>query len=224
MPGLHEFDQTAGLIVASGYYFMEELAGASASERAQLKKSLADGRPGWARLVRQMSDAEAPRTGIEAKKARLSKGVDVFADIGSDDTLQGVRAPLRPRQVAVNLLSEALREGGEVCPLRAPLLRPNLIEAPWAPQHPPRKRGAEAEQPRLRRYDVNTSTLNAEQLALSYLRFMVAGEIAGPRGNFGGFGALIANLAHFLELSVTQDVETTSCFERAQSPARPHLA
>ena len=51
-PGLGEFQQMADPIDASGYYGVEELMGASKSERAQLYKILSGGRAGWARLLR----------------------------------------------------------------------------------------------------------------------------------------------------------------------------
>ena len=53
---------------------------------------------------------------------------------------------------------------------------------------------------------------------------MVAGEIAGAWGNFGGSGALLTNLARFLELSIIQNMEAAPRFERAQSSAWAHLA
>ena len=52
---------------------MEEFADASAADRAPLYKALADGRPGWAWLLRKMSDAKAPRAEVELKKALTNK-------------------------------------------------------------------------------------------------------------------------------------------------------
>ena len=69
-----------------------------------------------------------------------------------------------------------------------------------------------------------TSFLNAGQLALAFSRYVIAGEIAGAWAKFGGLGALLSNLASTTELSVIQNVETASRFERAQSAAWFHLA
>ena len=71
---------------------------------------------------------------------------------------------------------------------------------------------------------MKTSFLNTGQLALAYLRYVVAGELAGAWAKFGGLGALVANLASMLELSVIRNMETAIRFERAQSAAWPHLA
>ena len=62
------------------------------------------------------------------------------------------------------------------------------------------------------------------QLTLSYLRYVVPGEIAGAWELFGGFGALLTNLAHLMELSIARNLEAASRLERAQSSARAHAA
>ena len=59
---------------------------------------------------------------------------------------------------------------------------------------------------------------------MNYLRCVVTEEISGARDIFGDLGALLTNLAHLLELSTFQNVETASRFERALSTAWAHLA
>ena len=56
--------------------------------------------------------------------------------------------------------------------------------------------------------DAKAGSLNAGQPAASYLCYMVSGEVAGGWGNFGGFGALLANLAHFLGPPIIQNAVT----------------
>ena len=72
---------------------------------------------------------------------------------------------------------------------------------------------------RKRRNGVTTSFLKTGQPTCPLLRCVVAGEVAGARGNCGGFGASLANLAHLLELAAIREIETASRFGRAQSPA-----
>ena len=71
---------------------------------------------------------------------------------------------------------------------------------------------------------METSPLRAGRLALAYLRYSIAGGVAGAWAKFGGLGVLLTNLAPMLEPPVTQNVATASRFERAQSALRPHLA
>ena len=78
------------------------------------------------------------------------------------------------------------------------------------------------EKNRKKRNAVQTSFLNTGQLALANLRYIAAGGLAGARTKFGGFGAVLTNLASSLELSVIENVETACRFERAQSAAWPH--
>ena len=44
----------------------------------------------------------------------------------------------------------------------------------------------------------------------TYLRYLIAGGVAGARENFGGLGAMLTNLPHLLQISVAQHVETAS--------------
>ena len=65
---LRDFEQMAELIIAVGCYDAEDLMDFSASGRAQLCIVLSDGRPGWARLLREMRGAGAPRTEVGIKR------------------------------------------------------------------------------------------------------------------------------------------------------------
>ena len=66
--------------------------------------------------------------------------------------------------------------------------------------------------------------MNTGQPALAYLRYIIAGELAGAWAEFGGLGAMLANLASVMELPVLQNMETACRFERAQNAAWTHLA
>ena len=150
----------------------------------------------WARLPRKMLDAEARPTQVGLKRVLSYEEVDVFAAIKSNYTPQGIGELLRPRQHVVDPFAEALCEGGKACPLYVPFLRPELGKAPWAPRDPVHRRAAEAEKARRPRNDAKVGLLNAGQVALPYLRYIVDGEIPGAWDNFGGFGARVTNLAH----------------------------
>ena len=224
LPELKEFEQMAELILSAGYYSSEELADTSPTERQQLYKLLADGRPGWSRLLRKILGAKAPPIEVETKKALPFTEIDIFGAIKNHPTLYGLGELLRPRQEAVNIFSEAMYEGSKAVPPYIPFVAPRLWEAPWALQDPAHKRAAESERSRQKRNAVKTSFLNTGQLALAYLRYIIAGELSGAWSKFGGLGALLTNLASILELSVLQNMETACRFERTQSSAWSHLA
>ena len=211
-------------ILPAGYYSSEELADTSPTERQHLYKLLAEGRPGWSRLLRKILGAKAPPIDVEIKKALPFSEIDIFGAIETHPTLNGIGELLRPRQEAVNIFSEALYEGSKAIPPYIPFMAPKLWEAPWTLQDPAHKRAAEAERSRQKRNAVKTSFLNTGQLALAYLRYIIAGELSGAWTKFGGLGALLTNLASILELSVLQNMETACRFERTQSAAWPHLA
>ena len=142
---LKEFEQMAELILSTGYCSADELADTSATERQQVYKFLADGRPGWARLLRKILDSKAPPTEVEAKKALPFSEVNIFEAIKAHPCLNGIGELLRPRQEAVNIFSEALYVGSKAIPPYIPFVAPKLWEAPWAPQDPIRKRAIESE-------------------------------------------------------------------------------
>ena len=122
------------------------------------------------------------------------------------------------------MFSEALREGSKRRPPFTPFLAPRLGESSWALQDPARERASEAEKNRQKGNAVMTSFLNTGQLALVYVRYIIAGELAGGWTKFGGLGALLTNLATELDLSIIRNMETASRFERAQSAAWSYLA
>ena len=126
VPELRESEQMARVFSAARYYPAEELAGASAADRAQLYRALSGRMPGWARLLRKMLDAEAPPTQVEPGKSPPFTEVDVFAAIKFDETLQLIGELLRPRQEAVNLSSEVSRGGSKACPPYGPILPPRF--------------------------------------------------------------------------------------------------
>ena len=81
-----------------------------------------------------------------------------------------------------------------------------LREVPWAPQDPLRRRAFGTEHARQERNGARVPF----QLALHYLRFIIAGGVADAWAKFGGLGVTLSNLAHIAELSVARDLETAS--------------
>ena len=178
LPELKEFEQMAGTILSAGYYSSEELADTSTAERTQLYKILSDGRAGWARLLRKILGAKSPPAEMEAQKVLPPKEVNIFGAMRAHPSLSGVGELLRPLQEAVDLFSEALREGSKATPPYAPFLAPKLGNFPWALQDPAHKRAAEMEKNRQKRNAAKTSFLNTGHVAIAYLRYIAAGELA----------------------------------------------
>ena len=90
----------------------------------------------------------------------------------------------------------ALRDGERADPPYASSFGPKLNEAPLAPQGAARKRAAEQGEARQKRNAVYTPFLNAGQLALRCLRYIIAAEVAGVWQKPGGVGAAIMHLSH----------------------------
>ena len=138
----------AETVLSAGYYSPEERADTSTAERTQLYEILSDGRAGWARLLRKILDAKSPPTEMGAKKVLPCKEVNLFGAMRAHPRLSRIGELLRPRQEAVNLFSEALREGSKATPPYTPFLAPKLGNFPWALRDPAHKRAAEMEKNR----------------------------------------------------------------------------
>ena len=174
--------------------------------------------------MRAIIDSEGPQTDLESKKLPPCKEMDAFAAVEANEFSRGAGEILRLSQGAVNLFCEALREGGQAGPAYIPFSPPKLPDAPGSPQDAGSKRAQDGEKLRQRRNYVKTSCQIAGQLALSYLRYIVAGEVAGTWVNFGGFGAILTNLAHVAYPSVFRSVETASRADQSQGSAWSQLA
>ena len=64
---------------------------------------------------------------------------------------------------------------------------------------------------------MKTCLLHAGQLASSFLRHIIAGEVAGAWQQVGGMRNMLTNLVRPLELLVIQNKETTSRFEKSST-------
>ena len=203
-PVLKECEAMAEVIVAEGFYDMADLIDTSANERTQLFKRLAEGKAGRARIPRKILDSTQLATEIETKKTPSYKEVDIFPAIKSREHPSGLAGILIPNQKAANLFSEELRNGRRSLPPYTPFLLPKLTETPWVAQDPDYKQSCENDQARQPRNGVKTLFMNSSQLTLSYLRYIITGEVAGSWRAFGGAGATQSHLAHLQTLAMTQ--------------------
>ena len=94
---------------------------------------------------------------------------------------------------------------------------PNLHGPPWAPQHPIRRKVKKAGKGRQRRNAGRRGFLSTGRLALHYLRYFTAGEVANALPQFAGLGETIVNLAHIMELAVVRHVGGASRREKDQN-------
>ena len=122
------------------------------------------------------------------------------------------------------MFSRSPHEGRPARPPYSPVPPPEPAKATWAPQDPARSRAAEEEKGRRRRNSAETSSLDAGQLGLAYLRYNIGGRIAGAGSMYRELGATLTHLAHCLELSGAQTVGTAPRFEGAQRSAWAHVA
>ena len=121
------------------------------------------------------------------------------------------------------MFSATRREGNEAEPPYTAFSKPKLNLAPWARLDATQKRAAEQGKARRKRIAVRTPFLYTGQLSLHYLRYIIAREVAGGWRKLGGMVAELTHPAHLLGISVTRNMVTTSCFEKAQHAPGAHF-
>ena len=89
--------------------------------------------------------------------------------------------------------------------------------------HGSRPRAFGAKRARQRRNGLRTPFLDARLLALHYFRFIVAGEVADARAEYGCAGATLDELAEISGLRVARDVQIAYRYVKARNAAWPHL-
>ena len=119
---------------------------------------------------------------------------------------------------AVNLSTAALREAKTADPPYI-LSTPKLRKVPSDPGDSIHRRVHEAGNGRQRRNGVKMALPTIGQLALYYLRYTIAGEVAEARSKFGGLRAMLTSLADLMELSLLPSMEIESKFEEARIAA-----
>ena len=126
----------------------------------------------------EILDSRAPPAETELKEAARYREIGNYAAAGARKWPSGMGDIPRPREGAVNLFPQALREGSRATARNTTLLRPHRTEPPRALRYPARRRAAEAGRVRQARGAVGASFLSTGLLALQYLRCIVDGEVA----------------------------------------------
>ena len=150
----------------------------------------------------ELLGSQAPPAESELEEVTVYEASDIYAALHAREWLTGVGGILCPRQEYAKLFSQAPHEGRGATPPYTPCALPDPSGNPRASQDPTRKRAAEADRNRRRRNSVSTGVWAAAQVALHYLRYDMANEVAGAWKNSGGLGDWVANLAHVVEPSV----------------------
>ena len=140
--------------------------------------------------------------------------ISVFGATNSNHAVKSIGKLPRPRQKAANLFSAAMSEPQSADLPYTASIGPKPVrcntDCPGVPK---------VEKVRQRWNGAKTELLNAGHLALSFLRYFVAGKVAGASTKFGGLATMLANLAHLPDLSVPRDAETDSECKKAQNAA-----
>ena len=159
--------------------------------------------------------SRSPPQGAPSGKTRIFEEVGMFASSGKRRYIRDVCGILRQRRDSTNLSTAAPRGANEAAPPYNP---------PGAPGEPRRKGTTEVEGEERLRSKVRSPFPKAGQLALHYLRLIVARDVSGTRARFGGVGAVLTSLAHVMKLSSTRNLETARRYGKLQHEARALLA
>ena len=95
--------------MAIGFYAIDDLLDASATEREHMCHLLLTSRGCWAREFRRILEARAGSSD-QPKKPRSHSGVAAFANLNSRVRQQGIGELQRPRREAANLFPTTFHE------------------------------------------------------------------------------------------------------------------
>ena len=111
---------------------------------------------------------------FQAKKKQKFREIDIFGAMRTNPGPKKIGDLLGPRKKA--------KIAG---PPYAPFIAHHLHGPPWAPQHPIRRKVKKAGKGHQRRNGGRRAFLSTGQLALHYLRYITAGEVANALPKFG---------------------------------------
>lgn len=171
----------AALTSVTGYYAPEDPSGTSVSERGHLFNMPSSRKGAPARAMCKISDS---RTSLSQSKRRRNGSSRRLIFLELCARTRGPREPGAVPKGIGELLGP--REEAKIAgPPYAPFIAPHLHGPPWAPQHPIRRKVKKAGKGRQRRNGGRRAFLSTGQLALHYLRYITAGEVANALPKFG---------------------------------------
>ena len=156
-------------------------------------------------LTRKGAGADIPREISDSRASPETAATAEATELPRSRHFKSVGELLCRRKEGVKLFFAATHEARTADPLYSRSITPRLHEAISAPQGPINRRANDAARNRRRRSESTTSFLNMGQLASNYLRFAIAGEVAGAWSNAGGITSSLTNVAHLIEMIQARD-------------------
>ena len=173
--------------------------------------------------MRVMITADQPRTHIPKPAKPQFPEVKIGETAAKHPTLREIGSKLTPRQEAANFFTKMKFEAAALAPPYTPYPAPKLVERPWTPNGADAIRAAATAGAKQRMFGAKESYPPLPQLVLAQPRAMVAGEIAGAWGKFGGLGSQLTNLAEVMAVA-PKNQETAAKLTHEQNQEWQQLA
>ena len=145
--------------------------------------------PGLARVLRVIVTAEHPKTQMPEPAKPQCPDVRIGGTVANNPAIKNIGDKLTPTKEAVNFFTKSKFEADAAVPPYTPYPAPKLMESPWTPGGVDVERAAEASEAKRKKFGVEVSYPSLARLVLPQLRVIIAGEVAGAWGRFGGLGA-----------------------------------
>ena len=215
-----DYKKAVDLFWKAGYYRVESLRQMHDSARTFLVNNLrkmtgGNGMLKDTKLVldlievfqTKMKNSKDPKIEEIHIPTRMKKWCPALGDLG------GI---LIPDQEMVNYFTIELTRGMNEVPPYYPFVTGLLHEHPWAPSDPAFVR-ANASWKKLQETHKrpNGQTMSFQAFVLSYLRFVLAGDLAGAWTHFGGLCVQMTHLGNLLTISTVENAMTAMAYDRA---------
>ena len=212
-----DFDQAATIFFESGYYRVETIKRMHEHARtyfiANLKKHKECSATG-ARLVldllaifqTKMKNATDPRI----EEIQIPREMTRWSPLLS--SLTGV---LVPDQEMVNHFTIELTRGENETPTYTPFVTGDLAADPWIPSDPLFKRAHDQwKKMQTTHKRPSDQPMSFQLFVLTYLRFVLAGDLAGAWDKFGGLAAQLTHLGTLLSIAATESALTAMTYDK----------
>ena len=124
--------------------------------------------------------------------------VDVPSELKKRPFLRGIGRLATPAEEMANSFSQELPEAANASPPSPPYCSRNPQDLPWRIGKTSRRRARGGERSHQRQRGRHSPRLNTAQMAAYRPRIIIAGELPGAWGKFGGFGGQLCRLSHRL--------------------------
>ena len=212
-----DFDQAAQIFFDFGYYRLETVKRMQEHARTYFISNLKKQKGCTATSARLALDlVETFQTKMKNAKDPRIEEVQIPREMTKwNPSLASLTGILVPDQDMVNHFTIELTRGRNEVPAYTPFVTGDLSADPWIPGDPLYTRAHDQwKKMQTTHKRPSDQPMSFQLFVLTYLRFALAGDLAGARTPFGGLAAQLTHLGTLLSISATENALTAMTYDK----------